>query len=98
MPTSRSYHSYLIESLKDPQRAAAYLDAVLEDGSFEEVRLALSNVAEAQIAALGSRELAANQEAAQQLLSQSSELDFFTLLKLLNELGFKIVVLPKQVA
>jgi DNA-binding phage protein len=40
MSTSRSYHSYLIESLRDPQEAAAYLDAVLEDGTVEEVRLA----------------------------------------------------------
>lgn len=32
MPTSRSYQSYLVESLKDPQEAAAYLDAVLQDG------------------------------------------------------------------
>jgi DNA-binding phage protein len=32
MPTYKSYHLYLIESLKDPAEATAYLDAVLEDG------------------------------------------------------------------
>lgn len=98
MLTSRSYHAYLIESLQDLQRAAAYLNAVLEDGSFEEIRLALSNVAEAQIAAMGSEKLTANQEAVQQTLSQSGELDFSMLLKLLNGLGFKLSVMPKQVA
>ncbi|MFN5263246.1 MAG: DNA-binding protein, partial [Pseudanabaena sp.] len=48
MPTYKSYHSYLIESLKDPLEAAAYLDAVIEDGDFEHILLALKNVAEAQ--------------------------------------------------
>ena len=48
MPTYKSYHSYLIESLKDPLEAAAYLDAVLEDGDFDHILLALKNVAEAQ--------------------------------------------------
>ena len=48
MPTYKSYHSYLIESLKDPLEAAAYLDAVLEDGDFDHILLALKNFAEAQ--------------------------------------------------
>ncbi len=34
MPTSKSYHLYLIEALKDPQEAAAYWEAVLEDGDY----------------------------------------------------------------
>jgi len=48
MPTYKSYHSYLIKSLKNPLEAAAYLDAVPEDGDFEHILLALNNVAEAQ--------------------------------------------------
>lgn len=44
MATSKSYHAYLIESLQDPQEAAAYLDSVLEDGTFEEFQLALTHV------------------------------------------------------
>jgi DNA-binding phage protein len=46
MPTHKSYHSYLIESLKDPAEAA-YLDAVLEDSDLEHILLALKNVEEA---------------------------------------------------
>jgi|GEM_PF-5612247 len=53
MVTNRNYQAYLLESLKDSQEAAVYLDAVLEDGTAEEVRLALKNVAEARIAAAG---------------------------------------------
>lgn len=48
MPAYKSYHSYLIESLKDPAEAAAYLDAVFEDGELEPMLLALKNVAEAR--------------------------------------------------
>jgi DNA-binding phage protein len=49
---SKSYHSYLIESLKDAQEASAYLDAVLEDCNYDELCLALKNVAEARLATL----------------------------------------------
>jgi GNAT superfamily N-acetyltransferase len=45
MPTSRSYHSYLIESFKDDREAAAYLDAVIEKCNYDEFCLALKNVA-----------------------------------------------------
>jgi DNA-binding phage protein len=46
--TSRSYHEYLIESLQDARSAAAYLESFLEDGTEEEILLALSHIAEAQ--------------------------------------------------
>lgn len=48
MPLHKSYDSYLIESLKDPAEAAAYLDAVLEEGDLDHLVLALKNVAEAR--------------------------------------------------
>lgn len=72
MPTTRSYQSYLIESLKDPQEAAAYLDAVLEDGSVEEVRLALRNITEAQILVLGNAQLVAHRKAIYDRLTQQT--------------------------
>ncbi|GEM_PF-2344511 len=52
MSTYKSYHSYLINSLKDPAEAAAYLDAVFEDGDKEHILLALKNVAEARKSAI----------------------------------------------
>ena len=96
MPTSRSYHSYLIESLKDPQEAAAYLDAVLEDGNYKELHLALRNVAEARIATLSNGQLTPDQEVTQQVLSQQSQLDLYILLKMLDSLGFKLSITPKE--
>ena len=47
MAKSRSYQEYLIESLKDPQEAAGYLNAALEGGDIQVFLLALQNVIKA---------------------------------------------------
>lgn len=46
------YHDYLINSLKDPEEAAGYLDAVLETGDVDDFLHALRNVVEAHGAEL----------------------------------------------
>ncbi len=48
MPKTKPYHSYLMESLRDPIEAAAYIDAVMEEGDPQYIMLALRNVVEAQ--------------------------------------------------
>jgi len=94
MPTTRSYQDYLIQSLRDPQEAAAYLDAVLEDGTLDELRLALNNVAEAQRDRLN---MTPSQiELLQQTLAPQSQLDLFVVLQLLDELGFKLSIQIKD--
>jgi DNA-binding phage protein len=45
---SLPYESWLIAQLKDPAEAAAYLEAVLEDGDQAAIMLALRQVAQAQ--------------------------------------------------
>lgn len=47
MPKSVSYHTYLIESLKDPSEANAYFKAVLEEGDVEMLQKAINNLIEA---------------------------------------------------
>lgn len=47
MPKSVSYHSYLIESLKDPSEASAYFKAVLAEGDVEMLQKAINNLIEA---------------------------------------------------
>lgn len=44
---SKSYHDSLIQSLKDPEEAAGYLNVALEDGDKKMFLIALRNVAEA---------------------------------------------------
>ena len=102
MPTSRSYHSYLIESLQDAQEAAAYLDAVLEECNYDEFCLALKNVAEAKLATVeGSpsnvdspQERLRQRENVQKLLSSPANLDLVSSFQVLNNLGFKLSVIP----
>ena len=45
---SINYQDYLLESLKEPEEAAGYLNAALEGGEIEVFLLALSNVVKAQ--------------------------------------------------
>ncbi|MEI6064082.1 MAG: hypothetical protein WCQ26_05790 [Pseudanabaena sp. ELA748] len=85
METFKSYHSYLIESLKDPLEAAAYLDAVLEDGDFEHILLALKNVAEAQQnITINSRNNKLNLDLNSQLFPNQQPSELMTIAKLLK--------------
>jgi probable addiction module antidote protein len=45
---SADYQEYLVDSLKNPKEAAAYLDAVLEEGDPKLLLIALKNIAEAR--------------------------------------------------
>jgi DNA-binding phage protein len=98
MPTHKSYYSYLIESLKDPVEAAAYLDAVLADGDREYILLALKNVAEARRSQIVSaNETDSAWEYCYQTLTQGKPPDFIFIASLLNELGLKLSVTVKEV-
>ena len=97
MPTYKSYHSYLIESLKDPLEAAAYLDAVLEDGDFDHILLALKNVAEAQQDLTNnSKNNKVNLDLNLQLLPRQQYSELMTIAKLLNQLGLKLSVSVRE--
>jgi hypothetical protein len=97
MPTSRSYHAELIKSLQDPQQAAAYLDAVLEDCSYDELVLALSNVSEARLAALDNAPIDSPHPAESDQALQPN-LDLAALQKALGEVGFRLSVTPTESA
>ena len=97
MPTYKSYHSYLIESLKDQLEAAAYLDAVIEDGDFEHILLALKNVAEAQQDITNnSKNNKLNLDLNPQLLLNQQPSELMTIAKLLNQLGLKLSVTVQE--
>ncbi len=101
MPTYKSYHSYLLESLKDPLEAAAYLDAVLEDGDFKHILLALKNVAESQQdITSNSKNNNLNLDLNSQLFLNQQPSELMTIAKLLNQLGLKlsVTVQEKQLA
>lgn len=52
MKASKNYQESLLASLRDPEEAAEYLNAALEEGDEQLFLLALSNVAEANSLAL----------------------------------------------
>ncbi len=84
----------MIESLQDSQEAAAYLDAVLEECNYDEFCLALKNVAEAKLATLEGSQSNADRENVQKLLSSQANLDLVSSFQALNNLGFKLSVIP----
>jgi DNA-binding phage protein len=97
MPTHKSYKSYLIEFLKNPIEAAAYLAAVLEDGDLEHIVLALKNVAEARRSRVdNSNEPDPAWENCDRLLDQGKTPELRSVLALLNELGLKLSVTAKE--
>jgi len=94
MPIHKSYHSYLIESLRNPAEAAAYLDAALEDGDLDYLLLALKNVAEARRTPTTNSVQSSNTEwdDCYQTLVQGETPSLWAIAQLLNQLGLKLSV------
>jgi probable addiction module antidote protein len=89
------YQQDLINSLKDPLEAAAYLNAAIEEGEKEVFLLALRNVAEAH----GGMGLIAersnlNRENLYRMLSKRGNPEIKSLYCLLQAMGLKLAVEP----
>lgn len=95
MNKQTDYQKDLIEALKDPQEAAAYINAAIEEGDRETFLLALRNVAEAS----GGMKVVAekahlNRESLYRTLSRRGNPEIRTLFNLLNGMGLKLAVEP----
>lgn len=98
---SLPYEGWLIEQLKDPAEAAAYLEAVLEDGDQAAIMLALRQVAQAQGGlAMIARKAHLTREATYKMLSKSGNPELRSLSAVLKATGLRISVKPieKQAA
>lgn len=94
-PTSDSYHDYLISSLKDPEEAAAYIEAILEekDPEPELIIKALSNVAEAIAGAkISSEQAHLHKQQLNKILSKEGSKVIYNLVDWLSSLGLKLTV------
>jgi probable addiction module antidote protein len=91
-PPSVPYEDGLIESLKDPLEAAAYLNAALEDGDQEVFLLALRHVTKAFGMSEISRETALNRENLYRMLSAQGNPQLSSLNTLLRSLGLRLAV------
>ena len=89
---SRPYKEGLLEDLRDPNEAAEYLTAALEDGSPDVFLLALRDVAEAH----GMKRLAEgaqlNRESMYRMLSDQGNPRLLSLTAVLHELGLRLAV------
>ena len=97
MPTSDSYHDFLISRLKDRSYAAVYLETHFEeDGeepSPELLRLALSNVAEALAEQnMTPEQVKLHYKKLDELFAQHGSDVIYSLANWLNELGLKLTV------
>lgn len=99
IPTSRSYQTFLIESLKNTEEAAGYIEVILAEGSDEPLLLrnALHNVIEAHAESNKLSESAKqHQEKLDKILAQSGGAEIYTLVELLDALGFRVAIVPKE--
>lgn len=87
-----SYKEGLLESLKDPLEAVAYLNAALEDGSQEIILLALRDVTEALGMSEVARESALNRENLYRMLSAQGNPQLSSLNTLLRSIGLRLAV------
>ncbi|MEG3845764.1 transcriptional regulator [Microcoleus sp. herbarium19] len=95
MPKSVSYQDDLIEFLKKPEAAAAYIEAILEEKNAEAelLPLALSNVVEARGGIIQLSELAKlHYEKLKNRLSKTGGEEVYLLMALLDALGFQVKI------
>lgn len=96
-----SYEKRLLESLKEPLEAQAYMEAALEEyeetGETGPLLLALKDVAKAQggIGAL-SRRAGLNREHLYRVLSSKSQPRLDKMLAIVSALGFRIRIEPQE--
>ena len=95
MAPSLPYEPWLIERLRDPLEAAAYLEAVIEDGDPETLMLALRQVAQAQggVARIA-RKAKLSREATYRMLSKSGNPELRSLRALLEAAGLRLAIKP----
>ena len=93
MAGSRAYKDSLLERLQDPEEAAAYLDAALEEGDKAVFLLALRDVAEARGGIQGLAERAdLSGESLDRSLSEKGNPELESLGKFLHAIGLRLAI------
>ncbi len=99
MKPSRSYHEDLIEDLKDPIEAQAYLNVALEEGDEKVFLLALRNVLEARGGlSKFSKQTKLNRVSLYKMLSRQGNPEWGSIISLLGALGIRFQITEKSSA
>lgn len=93
-PRNVSYQGYVLESLKDPEEAAAYIEAVLELDDSAALLLALRQVAKAHGMAEVARRADLGEKSLFRALSENGNPTIATLHKVLHAVGLRLSVTP----
>ncbi len=93
---STTYQEDLIEALKDPHEAAAYLNAAMEEGDRAVFLLALRNVTKAHggMAAVSAK-AKLNRENLYRMLSKKGNPEIKSIFTLLHSMGLKLAIEPR---
>ena len=95
-PRDVSYQGYLIQSLKDPEEAAAYVEAVLELDDPAALLGALRQVAKAHGMAEVARRADMGEKSLFRALSENGNPTISTLHKVLHAVGLRLSVTPEH--
>lgn len=92
---AKDYREVLYETLRDPNEAAEYLNAAIEDGDEKVFLLALRDIVEARGVASVATKANLNRENAYRMLSEQGNPRLSSLWSLLDSLGLKLSVESK---
>ena len=95
-PRDASYAAWLAESLKDPEEAAAYGEAVLELDDPAALLVALRQVAKAHGMAEVARRADVGEKSLFRALSENGNPTISTLHKVLHAVGLRLSVTPEH--
>ncbi|TCP19107.1 addiction module antidote protein [Simplicispira metamorpha] len=95
-PRNVSYQGYLLESLKDPAEAAAYVEAALELDDPAALLLALRQVAKAHGMAEVARRADVGEKTLFRTLSENGNPTIATLHKVLHAVGLRLSITPEH--
>ena len=92
---TKSYQESLLQTLQNPQEAAEYLTAALEDGDSAVFLLALRNVADAQGMRTVAHKAQLNRENLYRMLSEQGNPQLGSLTALLDALNLRLAITVK---
>ena len=95
-PRNVSYQDYLLESLKDPVEAAAYVEAALELDDPAALLVALRQIAKAHGMADVARRADVGEKTLFRALSENGNPTVATLHKVLHAVGLRLSVTPEH--
>ena len=96
---TKDYNEFLSETLNDPEVAAEYLSASIEEGSIDEFLLALKSVADSHGGIGNIAEISdLNRQNLYKMLSEEGNPTIKSLLAILKAIGIKINFEPEEEA